>query len=298
MLLKWSPGEVRELPDHVAAQLKELAAQLPPWRIVNALRIWGEANLRHDAPSTLPLELAAVEICSSEAPSSRPAEPTGARGAPAGPRPGPAAARTTTPSPPRAQPPRPSPVLQPKDAARPAATPGAASPSGAGAPPTPGPAKAVSKAPGPPAVRAPAPAGPQPAAANGPGGPGDLQGRWLAVVKALDRDRGKKYMLGPLLRDCRAGAVAVEGDTLVLPFANQSNLERMQEELADPKGRQLLTEAVARSFGTGLNLRLTLAAGAGSGPAGAGRTSRQTQQSPLVRAAQGMGARIIREVAE
>ena len=118
------------------------------------------------------------------------------------------------------------------------------------------------------------------------------------MVKALDRDRGKKYMLGPLLRDCRAAAVGVEGDTLVLPFSHQSNMERMQEELDDPKGRQLLTEAVAQSFGTPYNFKLTLAADPGSGPSGAGRTSRQAQQSSLVRAAQGMGARIIREVAE
>jgi len=120
-----------------------------------------------------------------------------------------------------------------------------------------------------------------------------MASRWLAVVKSLDRDRGKKYVLGPLLRNCRSSEVSVDGDTLVLPFTHQSNMERMQEELDDPKGRQLLSDAVAKSFGKNYNFKLTLASGQPSGV-----TSRQAQQSSLVRAAQGMGARIVREVAE
>jgi DNA polymerase-3 subunit gamma/tau len=298
MLLKWSPGDARDLPEHVTAQLKELVAQLPPWRIVNALRMWGEVNMRYDAPSTLPLELAVVEICSAEAApspsSSRLAQPPAAHGTPASPpsgspRSGPAPARGSAPTPapvtPRTQAPRPPPVDR-------APRPAAASPGGA--------ARASPPAPSSQPARPPAPvdAPPQAAAVLQPKDRGDLQSRWLAVVKTLDRHRGKKYVLGPLLRDCRAAAVGVDGDTLVLPFTHQSNLERMQEELDDPKGRQLLTEAVAQSFGTPYNFKLTLAADPGSGPSGAGRTSRQAQQSSLVRAAQGMGARIIREVAE
>ncbi len=293
MLLKWSPGEARDLPEHVTAQLKELVAQLPPWRIINALKLWGDVNMRYDAPSTLPLELAAVEICSAEAPPSpassrlaqppvnsaatasmprRAAAPAGAGGAPA-------------PATPRAQPPAPRPAPPPTSRGVP--SPATASSPGRTIPAPAQPARPPSL---PPADK------PQDAAAGAAGG--DLQSRWLAVVKALDRDRGKKYILGPLLRDCRAAAVGVEGDTLVLPFSHQSNMVRMQEELDDPKGRQLLTEAVARYFGTPYTLKLTLAADPGSGPSGAGRTSRQTQQSSLVRAAQGMGGRIIREVAE
>jgi DNA polymerase-3 subunit gamma/tau len=304
MLLKWSPGEARDLPDHITGQLKELVAQLPPWRIVSALKMWGEVNMRYDAPSTLPLELAVVEICSAEAPpspaASRLAQPpvrapaTAPQAAPRRPaNPSPGSARAPASATPRAQPPAPRP-LPPDRMPRPVASSPAATPDKAAAPAT---AKAN---PAPPAAQPAQPASPPPTvrpqkAASSVSG--DLQSRWLTVVKALDRDRGKKYMLGPLLRDCRASAVAVDGDTLVLPFTHQSNLERMQEELDDPKGRQLLTEAVARSFGTPYNLKLTLAADPGGG-AGTGRTSRQTQQSSLVRAAQGMGGRIIREVAE
>ena len=66
MLLEWGSADALELPEHVTAQLKELVGQLPNWRAVQALRIWGEVNMRYDAPSTLPLELAVVEICNDD----------------------------------------------------------------------------------------------------------------------------------------------------------------------------------------------------------------------------------------
>ena len=43
------------------------SAKQPPWRIVHALKVWGAVNMRYDAPSTLPLELAVVEICEESA---------------------------------------------------------------------------------------------------------------------------------------------------------------------------------------------------------------------------------------
>ena len=66
MLLEWSAADALELPEHVTSQLKELVGNLPNWRVVKSLRIWGEVNMRYDAPSTLPLELAVVEICNEE----------------------------------------------------------------------------------------------------------------------------------------------------------------------------------------------------------------------------------------
>ena len=65
--LQWNSGQSLDLADHVVAQLGELVGQLPPWRIVKALKTWGEVNMRYDAPSTLPLEMAAVEICEAQA---------------------------------------------------------------------------------------------------------------------------------------------------------------------------------------------------------------------------------------
>ena len=73
MHLQWSSEDAVDLPEDVVNQLKELVGTLPPWRIVRSLKVWGDINMRYDAPSTLPLELAVVEICEDTAPP--PAQP-------------------------------------------------------------------------------------------------------------------------------------------------------------------------------------------------------------------------------
>ena len=117
---------------------------------------------------------------------------------------------------------------------------------------------------------------------------------WADTVKALNRHKGKKYNLGALLRDCRADAISLEGETLVLAFTHRANMERMQEELDDPKGRRLVADAVAQSFQHPYEVKLTLAQDNGAGGASTG----SAQSSPLVRTAMGMGARILEEVVE
>ena len=117
---------------------------------------------------------------------------------------------------------------------------------------------------------------------------------WLATVKALARQRGKKYFLGALLKDCRAEAISLEGDTLVLAFTHRANMERMQGEMDDPKGRLLVAEAVEQNFGKVHGIKLVLIEDNGASSV----FPRPAQSSPLVRAAQGMGARIREEVVE
>ena len=250
------------------AELKELVGQLPSWRIVKALKLWGDVNMRYDAPSTLPLELAIVEICNDDV------------------------------APPQAAPP-PVAAINPTPAARPAARPEAR--------PNPAPARqpaaANPEAPPPerprvaPANR-PAPERPTPEAAGvasaATAGSGDLPSQWLAAVKALDRCKGKKYNLGALLRDCKPDAVSLDDDTLVMPFAHRPNMERMEEEMGDPASRKMVTEALGKFFGTPYDFRLTLLEGLGERPS----SGRAAQQSPLVRTALGMGARIVEEMVE
>jgi len=118
--------------------------------------------------------------------------------------------------------------------------------------------------------------------------------QWLAAVKVLGRHKGKKYNLGALLRDCKANAVSLDGNTLVLGFSNKANLERMQEEMEDPGSRRQVSEAVADSFGATYELRLTLANGTGA----TANTAKTAQQSSLVRTALGMGARVLEEIEE
>jgi DNA polymerase-3 subunit gamma/tau len=73
MHLQWGSEDAVDLSEDVTGQLKELVGNLPPWRIIRGLKVWGDVNMRYDAPSTLPLELAVVEICEDTAPP--PAQP-------------------------------------------------------------------------------------------------------------------------------------------------------------------------------------------------------------------------------
>jgi hypothetical protein len=121
----------------------------------------------------------------------------------------------------------------------------------------------------------------------------DLRARWMATVKALNRNKGKKYNLGALLRDCKSDSIIVEDGTMVLSFSHRTNMERMQEEMEDPNSRRMVAEAVEKFFGTAYTFKLVLLDERGDSG-----SPRSVQQSPLVRAAMGMGARIIQEQSE
>ena len=269
MLLEWGAAGALELPEHVTGQLAELAKNLPHWRIVKALKMWGQVNMRYDAPSTLPLELAIVEICSDDiAPPSE--EVQGA----------------TASRPPTTQSNRRS-------------SPGTAPPA-ANAPPGPGP-EGRERPPSQPERSRPAPvrpaaSQPPPSSPASPPGPGDegIPEMWQAAVKALGRATGKRYNLGALLRDCKPNTISLEGDTLLIPFVHRPNMERMQEELEDPNSRRMVTEAVTRFFGTPYDFKITLSGQTDE----ASQSSRPNQHSPLVRTAMNMGARIVEDTIE
>ncbi len=251
MHLQWGSEDAVDLPEHVRAQLKELVGKQPPWRIVHALKVWGAVNMRYDAPSTLPLELAVVEICEQSAAPAPPQE------AP----PPPPARQERAPQPPRAA--RPEPAAPPPREPRPDRPP----------------ARERQERPAPPARASSAP----------PGEQDEFKERWLAMLRSLRRYKGK-YALDGLLRECDNTAF-LEEKTLVLPFRHKSNMERMQEELENPASQQKMTEALASHFGEGCDYRLTMS---NAQPAN-GNANKTAQQSPLVRAALGMGARILQE---
>ena len=130
------------------------------------------------------------------------------------------------------------------------------------------------------------------------GKPGDIRSNWNNVIRSLSRHKGRKYNLGALLRDCRVDSISLDGETLVLPFSNSTNLERIREELEDPASLAQMAEALAKSFGEGCKYRLEMANGQQASQVnkeGSRAASRTPQQSPLVSAALSMGARIIQE---
>ena len=253
MLVQWRQGDSAgslDLAEQTLSRIRELTAQVQGGRIVRALKIWGDVNMRHDAPSTLPLEVAAVEICGYEDPSLNRA------GEQARPQ-----SEFDPPPAPQAQAPPPSQAAAPRSRPQPA------------------------QGDSPPAQAASRP----PAADDN-----SLAGRWSATVKALGRHKGRKYNLGALLRDCRADAIALDGDTLVLAFTHRAHMERMQEEMESPEGKRQVQDAVNQNLGGAYDLKLTLLDEKRDGGSGASAA----QNSPLVRVALGMGARIIEEVPE
>ena len=286
MLLQWGNSSMVDLPDHVTTQLQDLVGRLPPWRIMKALKLWGDVNMRYDAPSTLPLEMAVVEICDDQAaPAPAPARQPAAA-APAGPtRTAPPPGTQTRPAPARPDNTRPTPVSQPvsQPPSRPAAPASPAAQSPMAQSPAGSPANTLEET----------PAVPTGARVDAPPQDG-LELQWLAAVKELDRHKGKKYILGALFRDCKTAGVYLDGDTLVLPFSHRAHLERMQEEVGDPVGKKTVTDILAKHFGSPCDFKLVLAGGDGNG----GDNIKTSQTSPLVRAALGMGARILEEAAE
>ncbi len=283
LLLAWDAGDTLDLPDDTLAELRSAVQKTDAASILRAARIWGEANLRYDAPSSLPLEIAAAEICqplplanndptangptSLEAPAPTQSPPQ----------------RMRAPQPQRdREPPRSAPQPQ-RDREPPRS-----------APPPPSPQRPVA---GPPPARQPPPAndGPPPARSPQPAAaPDSPQGRWGEVVRRLGREKGSKYNLGALLRDCRPDSVHLSDDnaTLVLPFSNAANLDRMQEELNDPRVRDTIEQAIEQCFGERHPFTVSLAGAVG---ASARPTRSSLQDSPLYRTAIGLGARPIEE---
>ena len=63
MVHQWGAGESLDLPADVTAEVASLASKTDSDRVAKALRLFANVDLRRDAPSPLPLELAIVETC-------------------------------------------------------------------------------------------------------------------------------------------------------------------------------------------------------------------------------------------
>ncbi len=255
LLLSWDAGDTLDLPPDTLSSLKAEAQKHDSSIILRAVRIWGEANLRYDAPSTLPLEIAAAEISRKDIVAEAPPRNTPTQSTP-----------PETSRPPRREAP---PASPPARESRPAAAP--------------------------PARPSPPVNAETPARSNMPAvSPDSLQGQWEQAVRQLGRVKGSKYNLGALLRDCRPNGVHLSDDavTLVLPFTNAANLDRMQEELNDPRVRDTIEQAIEQYFGERHPFTVTLAGASSDGE----RPARNSvQDSPLYRTAIGLGARPIEE---
>ena len=283
LMLQCGSRDSLELPQDTVTELADLAPKTSQTKVMKSLKLLGEVNMKHDASSTLPLELAVVELCLEEAPEALQTPPH-PPASPASPQPGTRRA--------------PAPASVSQSTSRPAQVgrrAGDESGSIAEARPThslqsqqPVGTTDNQSPPEPGQVRSNEPLDPSPLPDSRPGGSGEsFPDQWGAVIKILSRNKGKRFNIGALLRDCKSQHV--EGETLVLSFTHRSHLERIQEELDDPQGMKTVAEALTKTLGASYQLRLTLV-----DDNGAGRVP-STSQSPLVKAALSMGARIMEE---
>jgi len=130
---------------------------------------------------------------------------------------------------------------------------------------------------------------PEPAFANAGDMPAEpaarLDFQWRDITQS-HRHVGVKFKLGGLLNVCKEREV-VDG-TIVLKFTHKSNMERMQQELENPECRKTFNDVIAKAMDKNYEVRLTvLTVNGGSAMQSA------SQKSPLVRAAQAMGARVL-----
>jgi DNA polymerase-3 subunit gamma/tau len=249
-----------EIQDSVKA-----IAEATDWNVLlRAMRLIGKVNLRSgEGPSWLPLELALIECASAPeeiAPPAAVAPPPPPARAPAPPpRPAPQARPNNGPAP-SSRPPW-------EDAPQPART---LQPSQTDSMDDPAPAQS-------------APAAPAPMNIAIPEGATSLDdAQWTTLMQPLKRARGKKFVLGSLLLDCRARYT--EDDKLVLVFKNVANRDRLQEELEHPPSKTTFDAAVSEALGGSYNLKLE-AADAEATPGSTG--------GHLVRAAVALGAKVI-----
>ena len=263
LLIKTGAGANFGYSDEIMGRLNGLAADAPMERLVRALRVFAGVNMRRDAASTLPLELAVVEsaielepVVAAAAP---PAYSAPRQAAPRQAAPRQAAPRQAAP----ASRPTPQGYRQPARPAyqQPAASAAAASGAAGGQNPSGG------DAPSEPAAR--------------------LAHQWNMIANEL-RFVGTRLKLGAMLRSAREREVA--GDTIILRYPSRSNVERMQQELDNPESKRALYDVIASAMGSKYEVEVALSNG-GNG-AGARRAS---QTSHLVQAAQAMGARVTGE---
>ena len=126
----------------------------------------------------------------------------------------------------------------------------------------------------------------RPAAPAGP-----LDAGWSAALRALARQKGRRFNLGALLRSSTAREI-VDGE-IVVRYAHASHRERIQEELDDPQTRRMVEDALAQAFGESYKIRVSEAEASGGGA-----RPNPVQSSHLVRAAVAMGAQVAGEKEE
>ena len=110
---------------------------------------------------------------------------------------------------------------------------------------------------------------------------------WNNIIQYLRKQRGKRFYLGPLLKDCHKPFL--DEEIMVLPFSHRSNMERTEAELEEYTCKNAVNEAMEKYLGHVYEIKLTLREG------GNGSSYSTLLGNPMVRAARALGGKIIKE---
>ncbi|MBI2966083.1 MAG: DNA polymerase III subunit gamma/tau [Chloroflexi bacterium] len=258
LLLKAGVHDAVSHPPEVVDAMQDAVRAASMEKLLHALAVFGQADLKAEPSSPLPLELAVVRAVTG--PAASVSAPAGRTPADSGSAPAPTASRPAQPSRPRG----------PSTYRAPAAAPSPATPTSrqfspqAGEPP-------------------PVPAAPRRELTP-------QEKNWETVCRTLNRTKGKRFVLGPLLKASQSQSI--EGQTMAVRYTSKANGERLEEEIADAHSRRTIEAAVADAFGVPLSVRVVYETPNTAGGVGAGQSA---LDSKLVRAAITMGARVIDE---
>ena len=114
---------------------------------------------------------------------------------------------------------------------------------------------------------------------------------WNEVIRSLGRQKGEKFNLGALLRDCEKTSLEIIDGKMTLYFKNRANFERMEEEMSSPISYNKVSDIFKKHFNQDLEISLDMVASNGS----QNGSPNALQNSPLVRVAMGMGAHVLQE---
>ncbi len=110
---------------------------------------------------------------------------------------------------------------------------------------------------------------------------------WNNIIQYLRKQRGKRFYLGPLLKDCHQPFL--DEGSMVLPFSHRSNMERTEAELEEYTCKTAVNEAMEKYLGRVYEIKLTLRDSSN------GSSSSSLLGNPMIRAAKTLGGKIIKE---
>ena len=115
-----------------------------------------------------------------------------------------------------------------------------------------------------------------------------LENGWQAILESLRYTKGQKFNLKALLVTCTTQKL--KDNSIILGFSHPSHRERMEHELTIPESRKVLSDSFEKIMGKRYELILE------NDNVNAGKDKINNDlSSPLIRAAQSMGAQIIEQ---